>query len=170
MEEKETPNAIVTNTDTAKTVISALNLLAAVSEADPQTGPNEVSSSSVGEPLPLEERLRQLLESEDEQETIKAARDFLGDLGNAKFDDPNVVAKIREQAAFLQAHVTGEELQTVNALLSKLDALPSLEQAAQQVTTAAKKQTAYRNALEVKNKACKDQLQKRRNLKTSKPR
>lgn len=90
----------------------------------------------------MEERLKQLLEPEDEQESIKAAKAFLSDLGSAKFDDPSVAAKIREQAALLQVHVTGEELATVNALLAKLDALPLLEQAAHQMTTAVQKQIA----------------------------
>lgn len=167
-EGKEPLATTVIAADDAENMSSAPSLAApTLAENHPRTGPAVVTSSSASEPLPLEERLKQLLEPEDEQETIKAAKDFLGYLGGAKFDDPSVVAKIREQAAFLQAHVTGEELVTVDALLAKLDALPLLEQAAHQVTTMAKKQTAHRATLEAKSNACKDQLQKRRTFITN---
>ena len=160
--EKETPASTIITADDAETANSILTLANTVLAENPEVGPANAASSSIDEPLSLEERLRLLLEAEDEQESIKAAKEFLGDLGSAKYDDPEVVAKIREQAVFLQAHVTGEELETVNALLAKLDALPLLEQAAQQVTTAVQKHTARRAALEARNIACKDQLQKRR--------
>lgn len=160
--EKETSVPIIIATDDVEDTSSAPSLALSVLADNPQTGPTDINISSTNAPLPLEERLKQLLEQDDEQESIKAAKDFLSTLASAKFDDPSVVAKIREQAAFLQAHVTGDELVTVDALLAKVDALPLLEQAAHQVTKAAKKQTAHRAALETQNRACKDQLQKRR--------
>lgn len=142
VEEKALAPTVVIAND-AKNTPSATMLVASALVENPQVVQVDAANISLGEPLPLEERLKQLLEPEnepeDEQESIKATKGFLSDLGNAKLDDPSVVAKIREQAAFLQAHVTGEELATVKALLAKFDALPLLEQAAHQMTKTAQK-------------------------------
>jgi chromosome segregation ATPase len=95
-------------------------------------------------------------------ESITAAKEFLNNLGGAKLDDPGVMAKIREHAAFLEAHVTGDEQEIMKALLVKLDTLSPLQQAAQQLSVVFQQFNARRAALEAKNAGIREQLQKRR--------
>lgn len=45
------------------------------------------------QPLPLEERLKQLLEPDDK---VQAAKEFLSNLASVKLDDPEVIAKIHQ--------------------------------------------------------------------------
>lgn len=74
----------------------------------------------------------------------------LRNLGAVNFDDPKAITKIREYAMFLQKHVTGEELITVNALLARMDSLPLLQQSVQQTEAVVQQQIAHHAALEGK--------------------
>lgn len=77
IEDKETLASTVIIADDAENTNSALSLAANELAENPQPGPTEIASSSIDEPLPLEEKLRLVLEPEDEHGSIKAAKDFL---------------------------------------------------------------------------------------------
>ena len=129
---------------------------------NPVDKPQEVTPAISIPALPLEERLKLLLESEDTRESIDVAKSFLNNLGAVNFDDPNMIIKVREYAVFLHKHATGEELAIVNALLEKMDALPPLRQGALQMEAIIYQKTTQRAALEAKAKEFKEQLQVRR--------
>lgn len=120
------------------------------------------AASSSGQAIPLEERLRLLLEPDDSQESIETAKSFLHSLGTANFDDANVVPKIREYVAFLQSQLSGEELAIVDALMAKMDSLPPLRQSARQLKTVVQEHTTQRDILETKTIEFREGLQKRR--------
>ncbi|KAK9939311.1 hypothetical protein M0R45_016010 [Rubus argutus] len=100
--------------------------------------------------LTFEERLKLLLEPEQHQETIEIAKGFLSNLGTANFDDPAVIPKIREYAAFLQKHLVGEELATANALMLKMELLPPLQANARQWEEVVLKKQAVKATEEAK--------------------
>lgn len=122
----------------------------------------EVAPSLPSPVLPLEERLKILLEPEDTPESIEIAKSFLNNLGAVNFDDPNMIVKVREYAVFLHKHAAGEELTIVNALLAKMDALPPLRRSALQMEAVIHQQTAQPAALEARTSEFKEQLQTRR--------
>ena len=146
---------------------SELLLLTDVAANSPEVTPTDVANplieplredqaatcSSTDQPLPLDERLKQLLEVTDEQESVRAAKDFLRKLAGIKLDDPEVVAKARGHAASLEAHVTGRELTTIKALQAKLDVLPVLEKKAHDLSKVVKEYAAVHADLETKDVA-----------------
>lgn len=136
-------------------------------------GPSRVSE----EPLPLvqvgesstpqseltfEERLRVLLEPEQHQESIEMAKSFLGNLGTANFEDPAVILKIREYTSFLQKHLVGEELAITNALVLKMESLPSLQAHAHQLGEVIQKKQTEKAAEETKANEVREKLRERR--------
>ena len=125
---------------------------------DPQTA----NCSSTDQTLPLDERLKLLLEVKGEQESVRAAKDFLRKLAGLKLDDPEVVTKVREHAALLELHVTGRELKTVKALQAKLDALPSLEKSVCELSKTVQQYTTAQADLEKKDAVNRERLQQRR--------
>jgi hypothetical protein len=152
-------------TEGQETVASAAIPAFVSTNASPEASPNvsiSEAGSSLNQPLLLEERLKRLLESEDVQESVSAAKSFLNHLGCAKLEDPNAATKAREQAAILEAYVTGDELETLKLLLAKLDSLPLLQQTTDQLTKAPQQQVVRHNALTRKNTEIREQLQKRR--------
>lgn len=108
--------------------------------------------------LPLEERLKLLLESNVHEESIETAKGFLGNLRVVNLEDPNVVAKTREYASFLQKHVTGKELAIVDALVAKMELRHVLQQKARQMEMAVHEQTVQQAMLETKTNAIREQL------------
>lgn len=112
--------------------------------------------------LTFEERLKLLLEPEQHQETIEIAKGFLSNLGTANFDDPTVIPKIREYAAFLQKHLMGEELATANALMLKMELLPPLQANARQWEEVILKKQADKATEEAKANEVREKLRERR--------
>lgn len=108
--------------------------------------------------LTFEERLKLLLEPEQHQETIEIAKGFLSNLGTANFNDPAVILKIREYATFLQQHLVGEELATANALILKMESLPSLQTNARQWEEIILKKQADKAAEEAKANEVREKL------------
>ena len=149
---------------------------AATSEAEATTtmvaaeGPSQVSEETLSlvlatssQPeLNFEERLKLLLEPEQHQESIEIAKSFLMNLGTANFEDPVVILKIREYASFLQKHLVGEELAIANALMLKMESLPSLQANAHQLEEVIQKKQADKAAEEAKVDEVRQKLRERR--------
>lgn len=112
--------------------------------------------------LPIEERLRQLLEPETLLESVEMAKYFLGNLAAVNLEDTSVIEKVREYTVFLQAHVTGDELDTLETLLTKLEALPNAQKSANEKEMVANQQVTQCRILEAKASHFRDRLQQRR--------
>lgn len=161
--ETSKPSAAAQAQETSANVTGPSDLEAKRELDTPKENPSAIAASDVSFPsssevLPLEERLKILLEPEDTQESIEIAKSFVNNLGAVNFDDPNMIMKVREYAVFLHKHVTGEELATVNAQLAKMDTLPPLRQSALQMEAVIHRQTAQHAALEVKTSEFKEKL------------
>ena len=71
--------AITTNlADDADTTASATNLPEVPLTETPQLPQTDAANHSLSQSLPLEERLKQLLEPEESMESITAAKEFFG--------------------------------------------------------------------------------------------
>jgi type II secretory pathway component PulM len=73
-----------------------------------------------------------------------------------------VLEKTREHAALLQKHLAGEELATVNALVMKLESIPSLQENARQMEAIIQKKHADKADVEAKANEVREQLCARR--------
>ena len=143
------PSPILLLTDAA-----ADSPVTAVNETNPFAGPfRDDTSSSSSQALPLEERIKQLLEVEGEDQSVREAKDFLRSLADFKFDDSKIIAKVREQVALVETHVAGRELAVVKTLQAKLEVLPILGEKAHDLSKVVKEYTAVHADLESKDTA-----------------
>ena len=110
----------------------------------------------------MEERIKQLLEVEGENQSVRAAKDFLRNLADLKLNNPKIFAATREHAALLEAHVSGRELATIKALQTKLEVLPILGQNARNLSRVVKEYAAVHADLETKHAENRKCIQQRR--------
>lgn len=133
---------------------------AGVANVAPENLATDVPFSSTV--LPFEERLRRLLETETLPEAVDTAKYFLNHLGVANLDDPEVLAKAREYAVFLQAHASGDDLDNLQALLAKLEVLPSLQKEVADKREVASQRLFHSQSLEGKAAQFREVLQQRK--------